>query len=294
MAGKFILSILGSASAKPSRTRESSAQLLQAAERLFLIDCSEGCQRRMTSHTDRLKEWAAAASLQGVRRVSKTQLDAIFISHVHGDHMFGLFPLLSTMSLNGRKKPLTIFGPSNLGPILNFYKSFWGDKDPFELVFVPLKCKEPEVVLEYPGLRVEAFPLRHGIDCFGYIFRETPPPGLSATPAAAAPLPRLRSYAYCSDTAPFEQLPQWVCGVDVLYHEATYMRRDAAKALARFHSTTADAATCALEAGAGRLLVGHYSSALRDEDIAGEFIAEVREIFPAATAVSDGDIYDIL
>ena len=286
MAGRFTLNILGSASAKPNLYRQSSAQLLQAAERLFLIDCSEGVQLRIQKQNSLLKEYAAAnACPQGLRHISLTRMDAIMISHIHGDHMFGLFPLLSTMSLNGRTKPLAIYGPNNLGPVLTFYKSFWGDKDPFEIEFTPLKMKEPEVIAEMPGLEVLAFPLQHGIDTFGFLFREKPLPRREES--------HMRSYAYCSDTLAFPELAQWVGGVDVLYHEATYMNSDASKAAARFHSTTLDAARCALEAGAGKLLVGHYSSGIKEDMIHSCYLEEARSIFPNTEAVDDGDIFDI-
>lgn len=286
MASKFTLNILGSASAKPNLKRQSSAQLLQAAEHLFLIDCAEGTQVRILAQNQRLKQWAQEEHEQGIKRISKTKLDAIFISHAHGDHMFGLFPLLNTMGLNGRTKPLKIFGPNNLGPILTFYRSFWGNKDPFELEFTPLNMKEPQTVLEVPGLEVTAFPLKHGIDTYGFLFREKE---CRFKKEDYKP----RSYAYCSDTAPFPELAQWVEGVDVLYHEATYMAADFRKAAARFHSTTVDAAKCAQQAHAGRLLIGHYSSSIDEQDIQGAYLREARDIFPDTLAVEDGQIVDI-
>lgn len=287
MAGKFTLNILGSASAKPNLNRASSAQLLQAAERLFLIDCAEGTQQAFLRQNQRLKSWADQEHIQGLKRLSRTRLDAIFISHIHGDHLFGLFPLLSTMALTGRTKPLKIFGPNNLGPVLTFYRSFWGDKDPFETEFVSLKMKEPEKILEFPDLEVSAFPLKHAIDTYGFIFREAGP--CLFKKEAYKP----RSYAYCSDTAPFPELSRWVRGVDLLYHEGTYMPFDRMKAESRFHSTVEDAARCALEAGAGELLLGHYSSSVKEEDIHGPYIEAAKSVFANSRAVDDGDIFDI-
>ncbi len=287
MAGKFTLNILGSASAKPKLNRISSAQLLQAAERLFLIDCAEGTQQAFILQNQRVKAWAAEERVQGLKRLSRTQLDAIFISHIHGDHLFGLFPLLSTMSLTGRTKPLKIFGPNNLGPVLTFYKSFWGEKDPFETEFVPLKMKEPEKILEYAGLEVLAFPLKHAIDTYGFLFRETEPCLFKKEHY------KPRSYAYCSDTAPFPELSRWVSGVDILYHEGTYMPGDRLKAENRLHSTVEDAANCALQAGAGQLLLGHYSSSIKEEDIHGPYVEAAKAIFSNSRAVDDGDIFDV-
>ena len=287
MPERFILSVLGSASAKPNQYRQSSAQLLQAAGRLFLIDCSEDTQRRLVLQNARLAEYARENSLQGVRHVNATRLDAVFISHIHGDHVYGLFPLLDTLSLNARTRALKIFGPANLGPILTFYNSFWGRKNPFDLEFNPLKSGRPEVVLEYPDLVVEAVPLNHGIETYGFIFRETLPPVREGEQV------HLRSFAYCSDTAPFEELASWIRGVDVLYHEGTYMEDDWRKAQLRFHSTAAQAAKVALDAGVGRLLLGHYSSSIREDEIHGAYENEARRIFPASTAVEDGEIFDI-
>lgn len=287
MAERFIVNILGTASAKPKPNRASSAQLLQAAERLFLIDCSEGVQTRFLTQQHRLQKWAEEGGYQGVKRLSKTRLDCIFISHIHGDHMFGLFPLLNTMALTGRTKALRIFGPNALGSVLNFYKSFWGDKDPFELLFEPLKMKEPQTILDYGDLSVEAFPLKHGIESYGFIFREKGP--CLFKKEAYSP----RSYAYCSDTAPFPELSSWVKGVDVLYHEGTYFAEDNPKAVFRMHSTTHDAARCALEAGVGQLLVAHYSSNIKEEEIHGRFEQQLKEIFPASRALDDGDIIDL-
>ena len=191
------------------------------------------------------------------------------------------------MALNGREKPLMVFGPNNLGPVITFYKSFWGQKDPYEIKFTPLKMNVPEVIMEIPGLQVEAFPLKHAIDCYGYIFRECP----HRTPQGD--VNDMRSYAYCSDTAPFAELSSWVRGVSLLYHEGTYLREDSSKAQARFHSTVEDAAICARDAQAGRLLLGHYSSSIAEETISDSYICQARAIFPDSTAVSDGDIYDI-
>lgn len=287
MSGRFILNVLGSASAKPSLKRQSSAQLLQAAERLFLIDCSEDTQRRLVIQNERLAKFSKQTGIQGIRHINSTRLDAIFISHVHSDHMSGLFPLLDTMALNGRTRAVEIFGPANLGPILNFYNSFWGQKNPYELKFTALKSKKPEIILEYPDLVVEAFPLKHGIETYGFLFREQLPPVRQGSTE------HLRSYAYCSDTAPFPELSEWVKGVDLLYHEATYMQDDFRKAALRFHSTTLDAARTAEAAKVGHLLVGHYSSSIKEDEIHTSFEAEMRTIFLKSTAVDDGEIFSI-
>ena len=208
--------MLGTASAMPVSGRNQSAQALQVCGRLFLIDCGEGTQYRM--HAE---------------HVPMMKLDSIFLSHIHGDHVFGIFGLLSTLGMKGRQTPLNIFAPLSFGPILKFFLSYYGEGVAYEIRFTPLKMKEPETLLETKSLRVEAFPLNHGIETFGFRFREKDPLhnvykeaiaryGLTLTeigtlkrgedvvradgsviPAAEAAYKPFvpRSYAYVSDTA---------------------------------------------------------------------------------------------
>jgi len=260
----FTLKIMGTASAMPISEKNPSAQLLKVNGRLFLIDCGEGTQQQIRrSHESFLR------------------IEAIFISHVHGDHVFGLFGLLSTMSMLGRTSDLYIYGPGNLGPILKFYQSYFCDEINFEIKFTQIKANSPEVIHTSKNVQVSAFPLKHKIECYGYRFDEiVPERRRSMTPFKAS------SYAYCSDTTPFDELADWVHGVDVLYHEATYPVEFADKAVKHFHSTTHDAARCALAAGVGRLLVGHYSSRIRDYAL---YEQECRSIFPNSHAVTEFD-----
>ena len=261
----FTLKILGTASAMPFSDRNPSAQALNVHGRCFLIDCGEGTQ-------------------QQIRRfhLPFTKVEAIFISHIHGDHIFGLFGLLGTMGLFGRTAPLKIFGPRNLGPVLNFWKSWFSEGTKYEVEFVPLQMKTRETILEAGPVKVSAFPLNHKTECFGYRFDEVTEP--SRNPR------KPRSYAYCSDTAPFPEEAEYVRGVDVLYHEATYPAEFADKAAQYFHSTTLQAANCALEAGVGKLVIGHYSSRVKDLSV---FARECRTVFPATVAADDGDEFEI-
>jgi len=268
----FTLTILGTASALPFSDRNPSAQALSVHGRLFLIDCGEGTQQRMRQ-----------------QHLSFLKVEAIFISHIHGDHCFGLFGVLSTMGLYHRTAPLHIYGPQNLGPILKFYLSYFGEGNDYEIVFHPVNCKTPEVIVgedsPVPGaehLKVTAFPLNHKIDCSGFRFDEVVSPRRNPW----AP----RSYAYCSDTAPFPELTEYVKGVDLLYHEATYPAELSAKGAQYFHSTTVQAAQCALAASAKKLIIGHYSSRVKD---LGIFEKECREIFPNSFAANDGDVFEI-
>ena len=253
----FTLTVLGTASAKPIPGRNQSAQVLSVHGRSFLIDCGEGTQTR-------LQECG----------VSPMKIDAIFISHIHGDHVFGLFGLLSTMGMLSRMAPLNIYAPVGFGPILKFFLSYYGDGIPFEIRHVPMTMKSPQEVYHSRSLEIYAFPLNHKIDTFGWLFREKEPQmnvkkwkideySLSLTEIGTVkrgedvvrelpdgtkevlPFEELgykpynpRSFAYCSDTAPFPELASWVKGVDLLYHETTYPAELADEAARRHHSTT--------------------------------------------------------
>ena len=296
--------MLGTASAKPVADRNQSAQALQVCGRLFLIDAGEGVQTQMMRF-----------------HVPMMKLEAIFISHVHGDHIFGLFGLLSTFGMVGRQVPLHVYGPGNLRPYLNFFLSY-NDWLPYEIAFHQVNTRFPETVFETKTLEVVAFPLMHGIETYGYIFREKEPQwnirkecieefGLTLTEigtlkrgedvvradgsvipcAVTAYKPYVpRSYAYVSDTAVFPGEAEVLKGTTVIYHETTYLKEHTEKAAGRFHSTTLQAAQVALDAGAGRLLIGHYSSRNMDSRL---YEAECRTVFPETYAASDGDVYQI-
>ena len=296
--------MLGTASAKPVADRNQSAQALQVCGRLFLIDAGEGVQTQMMRF-----------------HVPMMKLEAIFISHVHGDHIFGLFGLLSTFGMVGRQVPLHVYGPGNLRPYLNFFLSY-NDWLPYEIAFHQVNTRFPETVFETKTLEVVAFPLMHGIETYGYIFREKEPQwnirkecieefGLTLTEigtlkrgedvvradgsvipcAVTAYKPYVpRSYAYVSDTAVFPGEAEVLKGTTVIYHETTYLKEHTEKAAGRFHSTTLQAAQVALDAGAGRLLIGHYSSRNTDSSL---YEAECRTVFPETYAASDGDVYQI-
>ena len=264
----FTLTVMGTASAMPISDRNPSAQMLNVHGRLFLIDCAEGTQQQIRKC-----------------RLSFLKIEAVFISHIHGDHVFGIFGLLSTMAMYSRTAPLHIYAPNSFAPILKFFLSYYGDEINYEIIHHPLKMKAPETVHISKNVSVSAFPLKHKIECFGFRFDEIVPQRRPQnTPFKA------HSYAYCSDTIPFPELSEWVKGVDLLYHEATYPASFADKAGQRFHSTTVDAANCALKAGAGKLIVGHYSSRIRDCEI---FQNECRGIFAESYAAQDGDVFEI-
>ena len=259
----FTLTILGSASALPFSDRNPSAQALSVHGRLFLLDCGEGTQQRIRQE-----------------HLSFVKIETVFISHIHGDHCFGLFGLLSTMSLYHRVAPLHIFGPQNLGPIIKFYLSYFGQDLGYEIVFHPITAQG--LAMTTKNVTVTAFPLNHKMDCYGYRFDEI------VTPRRNPWKPR--SYAYVSDTAPFPELASYVKDVDLLYHEATYPAGMEDKAQQYYHSTSLQAAQCARDAGARQLIIGHYSSRIKDISSLAE---ECREIFPESFTVNDGDIFEI-
>lgn len=274
-----------------------------------MIDCGEGAQIQLRK-----------------AKVSFLNIEHICLSHIHGDHIFGIFGLLSTMGLLARKAPLSIFAPKGFAPILEFFKTQFGEGLLFDIHFIPLEMTSPEVVYESRTTELLAFPLNHRVETFGFIIREKMPQrnvrkeaiskyNLSLTDIGTLKrgedvvresidgetivirnedvtyyryLPR--SYAYCSDTAPFAELADWVRGADLLYHEATFPAEMAEMAEKTFHSTTIQAATVAKDAGVKKLIVGHYSSRFPSVDF---YLDEIQTIFPEASLAHDGDVIDI-
>lgn len=300
----FTLNVLGTASALPTTERYPSAQVLNVRGRLFMIDCGEGAQIQLRK-----------------AGVSFLRIEHICLSHIHGDHIFGLFGLLSTMAMLGRTAPLNIYAPRAFAPILDFFKTRFGEGILYEINYVVLEMTSPEVIYENRNVELLAFPLNHRVETFGYIIREKMPQfnvhkdaiakyGLSLSEigtlkrgedvvrddmvianAEAAYRPyNPRSYAYCSDTAPFAELSEWVKGVSVLYHEATFPEEMTEMAAKTFHSTTLQAAQCAKDAGVGRLLVGHYSSRYPSVDF---YLDELRSVFPESYLTRDMDVVEI-
>ena len=300
----FTLNVLGTASALSTTERYPSAQVLDVRGRLFMIDCGEGAQMQIRR-----------------AKVSFLKIEHICLSHIHGDHIFGIFGLLSTMGMFGRSSVLNIYAPKSFAPVLDFFMLHFGEGVKYEINHVVLEMSGPETVYENRTVELLAFPLNHRVETFGFIIREKMPPynvrkeaiakyGLSVAEigrlkggedvvredgviplAEAAYLPYVpRSYAYCSDTSPFPELAQWIKGVSLLYHEATYPADMEEMAQKNFHSTTLQAAKVALEAGVGRLLVGHYSSRFPSVDF---FLDELRSVFPDTDLASDGDVVEI-
>ena len=296
----FELKILGSASATPVLGRHPTSQLLTVGAAHYLIDCGEGTQWQMLA--------------LGVR---PHHLRTIFISHLHGDHYFGLFGLLGTMHLQGRTAPLTIVGPPGLDEVLTTQARVADTRLNYPLTFVRVDTRAADEVYADEHLRVSSLPMRHRIPCAGYLFSEQPrranlikarlPEALTptelarlaagenlpATPAHAAvhhadvsaPPPPPRRYAFCSDTLYTPALAGLVRGADLLYHEATFLHEHAERAAQTHHSTGRQAAQLAEAAGVGHLLLGHFSSRYKSFEA---LLAEARAVFPNTDLAAEG------
>ncbi|PPK86314.1 RNAse Z [Neolewinella xylanilytica] len=296
---RFEVTVLGSNGALPSDRRHPSAHFFRSEVSDILVDCGEGTQMRLQ-----------AAGL-GMGRCG-----LILITHLHGDHYFGLPGLLTSMALNGRTIPLRIVSPPGLweriAPLLELDR--YGL--PFDLHFDSVAADKLVAVRELEDVAIFAFPLRHRIQTNGYLIREkqreanmvkeaierhaipwqsiagikqgadyTDPTGrVIPNHLLTVPPPPPRSYAYCSDTAYFPQLVEWVKGVDLLYHEATFLHEMATEARDRGHSTAREAATTARAAAVGRLIMGHFSARYADTTAHER---EARAIFPNSYAVRD-------
>ena len=302
---KFNVTILGSSSAIPTSDRNPTAQLVNHNDHLFLVDCGEGTQvtlRRMHIHFQRINH--------------------IFISHLHGDHFFGLIGLISSMHLLGRGKKLHVYGPPELQEIINLQLKVSLTELQYPLVFHPTQAERPEVLFQDESLSVTSFPMLHRVPTTGFLFAEKPgerrirkefiemlniplqelpniKKGADYTDSDGMlylnsritldPYPQ-RKYAFCSDTAYFEEIIPIVKGADLLYHETTFLQDKAANAAEKFHSTTREAATIALKAGAKRLLIGHYSA--RYDDLQ-PLLEEASEVFPATELAVEGKTFEV-
>jgi ribonuclease Z len=299
------LTILGSSSALPTSGRYPSAHVLNAHERLFLIDCGEGTQMQLRK-----------------TRIRFAKINHIFISHLHGDHVFGLYGLLSTFSLMGRTNPIHLYAPENYDKILKSHLSDFDINLSFEIDFTPLSGKDPVIILDDKYITVTSFPLQHRIITYGFLFREKisdrniikesivkfniPPvriPAIKKGEDFIAPdgtivkneditLPPRQplSYAYCSDTRYFKRLASFVKGVSLLYHEATFDKTKEDLAKTTGHSTTLDAAKTAVGANVGSLIIGHFSARYKD---ISPLVDEARTVFSATYPAIDGMTYEV-
>lgn len=289
---KFELHVLGCGSALPTTRHFPTSQIVNVRDKLFMIDCGEGAQLQFRkSH------------------LKFSRLNHIFISHLHGDHCFGLLGLISTLNLLGRTAELHIHSPKGLETLLTPMLNFFNRQMTYKVLFHEFDTKEPTLIYEDRSLTVSTIPLCHRMPCCGFLFVEkqrpnhiiremvdfyqvpvyelnrikngadyvtpegkTVPNHLLTRPSAPS-----RSYAYCSDTIPLPSIVEQIKGVDLLFHEATFANEDAPRAKETFHTTAAQAAEVARSAGVKKLLIGHFSARYEDESM---LLQEASAIFP--------------
>lgn len=299
----LVLTILGNNSAIPAFGRHPTAQILQTDNDSFLIDCGEGTQTQLTKY-----------------KIRRSKITAIFISHLHGDHYFGLIGLITSMSLLGRTQPLNIFGPTALEQIINLQLSVANTTLSFPLYFYSLT--EEKVIFDNNKITIECFRVQHRIECWGFLFNEKKKPRkVDADRARSYEIPeayfgklqqgedyvtkkgtiipnaevtvaatKAKRYAYCADTIFDKDLVPKIKEVDVLYHEATYLKDLEERATSRYHSTTHQAATIAKLGDVKKLIIGHFSSKYETVD---DFLKEAKEVFENTELGLEGICYRI-
>lgn len=301
----FEVTVLGSGSALPTSQRNPTSQYVICNDRHILIDCGEGTQMQLRKNGIKFQK-----------------INHILISHLHGDHFFGLVGLLSTMHLLGRDNGLTIYGPEELEQIVRMQLEIGGARLNFDISFVSLDGKTSRLLFEDKLIEIHCFPMSHRIPVNGFriqekkkersiigeVFRAS---GLSLTSIPYfkrgedfmdeeghihyaedyiyAEVPA-KSYAFCSDTKYYEPIVPHIENVNVLYHEATFSEAMSDRAKATYHSTAREAATIAMKANAGKLLLGHLSARYDNGDI---HLLEARSIFEKVEVVEDGRTYQI-
>lgn len=302
---QFDVTILGSNAAIPAYNRYPSSQVINHNSNLFLVDCGEGTQFRMNQF--------------GIKRAN---LNHIFISHLHGDHFFGLVPLLTSFNLNWREHPLHLYGPPPLIEIIETHFKHSLTQLRYPLHFHPVTADEPRVIFEDDTLTVETIILTHRLPTTGFLFKEKPHPrkiiadkiteynipyqqinaikkGGDFVTADGKTIPNAeltldpaapRSYAYCSDTVFTQSFIDQIKGVSMLYHEATFVDEHKERAAETFHTTTKQAAQVAQLAGANKLLIGHFSA--RYEDLS-PLLTESREVFANTELAIEGTTFTI-
>lgn len=289
---KFEVHILGCGSALPTTRHLATSQVINIREKLFMIDCGEGAQVQLRKS-----------------RLKFSRLNHIFISHLHGDHCFGLMGLISTFGMLERTANLHIHCHADLQRILEPQIEFFCKGMPYNVVFELFNPGEQAVIYDDRSVSVETIPLRHRVPCCGFLFREKPTPNhirrdmidfyqiptylinrikngedyvledgtVILNTRLTTPSDPPRSYAYCSDTCYLPRICEQIKGCDLLFHEATFATADAKRAKETFHTTAPQAAEIAKAAQVKKLVIGHYSARYEDESI---LLKEASEVFP--------------
>lgn len=301
----FRVHILGCGSALPTKRHNPSSQVVEIRGKLFMVDCGEGTQAQVRRS-----------------RLSFTKLYAIFISHLHGDHVLGLIGMISTFGLQGRTAPLHVYAPEAYGTLFKMELEMFCSTLDYEIIFHPVDTTKEQIIYEDRSLTVETVPLKHRMPCSGFIFREKPgqrhikpemlafydvprsqidnlrlgldwtsPSGeVIANDLLTTPADPIRSYAYCSDTRYLPSLAKKLEGISTLYHEATYCEDMKDKAVKYLHSTAHEAALTARDAHVGKLLIGHYSQRYLDE---APLLEEAQAVFPNTFLTDEGRTFEI-
>ncbi len=299
------LKILGSQGALPRRGMYSSSQILNIKNKHILIDCPEGIQFQLKSF-----------------RIKFSKIDFILISHVHGDHYFGLIGLISTYSLLRRKNKLSVFCPRDVSEILNTQMKISSMFISYELEIIELNSNDSEKIYESNDFSISTIPLKHSTYCNGFLFQEkNNKRKLNIDLALKLNINKVyynkltkgenvfnengdeinyrevtskglknKSYAYCSDTTYYPSIIEKISHVDLLYHESTFLEKDREKAKLTMHSTAMDAAKIARDAQVNKLIIGHFSSRYENLDL---FVNEVKQIFQNVELAFDGKDIDI-
>lgn len=301
----FSLTVLGNSSAIPTSVRNPSAHLLNVNERFYLIDCGEATQIQLRRY-----------------RIKFQRIEQIFITHLHGDHFYGLIGLITTMQLLGRVKPLCIYSPPGLEEIIHIQLNLAKAELDFPLTFCELQADENKLIFEDGHISVETIPLNHRIPCCGFLFREKPRPRsivreaikkykipvesihkirtgedfitekgerINNAALTIAALPT-RSFAYCADTLYNESVIPIIKGVDILYHEATFIHSKEAWAKKTFHTTSLQAAEIAKRAKVKQLIIGHFSARYKELE---PLLEEARTVFPDTLLAEQGREYAV-
>lgn len=297
---RFEVNILGCGSATPTTHHFPSSQVINIREKLFMVDCGEGAQLQFRKS-----------------KLNFSRLNRIFISHLHGDHCFGLIGLLSTLALLGRTGDIVIHAHADLQGLLQPQLDYFCRDNPYKVLFEPFSPSVSEVIYEDRSVKVSTIPLIHRVPCAGFLFEEQPKeahlipemieyynipvkeranikkgagfimPDGSVIPHSRLTKPPVppRSYAYCSDTAYNEKMIQVIERVDLLYHEATFIEEDKHKAKETAHSTARQAAEIARLAKVKELMLGHFSARYPDNNV---LLNEARSVFPNTILANEG------
>jgi ribonuclease Z len=297
------LTVLGCGSAIPTSKRNPSAHLLNVNERFFLLDCGEGTQMQLRRN-----------------KLKMQRIESIFISHLHGDHFFGLIGLLTTMNLLGRTKELLIYTPAGLKEIIDIQLKLTGTVINYKLQYCFLQNNSPEEIVNDEKLIVTAIPLKHRIPCYGFFFSEkekqqnikkeyvekykipyeeilkiklgqdyaTPDGKIISSSQMLLPVTHAKSFAYITDTLPLPEITEIISNTDLLYHEATFSENLKERAIKTFHSTAIQAAEIAKAANVKKLIIGHFSARYKLLD---EILIEAKSVFENTVVAAEGETF---